>query len=133
MRTRAISSLALIGLVRFWCRDIGPIQRGVEELNIRAWVVDRGNVVAGACFEQQHGNVRVLRQTIGNDATRRTGADDNIVVWIHALLQIALKRSSKLRRRQGLLNQSSSLAIYWLLAKLSIRHRRILARNSCGF
>ena len=54
-------------------------------------------IFASAGFQQQNGNALVLGQTIGNDATRGTGTDDNIVVNIHALLEFALKRSSKLR------------------------------------
>jgi hypothetical protein len=70
---------------RLLARVISPVRaRIADAIQIADRDVDPVVVVAAARFEQQHANVRIGRQPIGEHAARRAGADDHVVVAARA-------------------------------------------------
>ena len=67
--------------VRLGLADIAPGERRIpERAHHSERHADHQAIVAAARLHQQHANLRILAQSIGEHAARRAGADDDVVV-----------------------------------------------------
>ena len=116
-RARAAEALAARDVqraavyVRLGLGRVVPVELGVELVGERRRDLDVQRAVAPAGLEQQHAHRGVLRQAVGEHASRRARADDHVVVHgASSLARWRVGQRSRAARADGLRGREAVLA-----------------------